>query len=131
MLVIANNVLLSGLTPFRVTQKPKYSILVWPKKEFSVLHLSPYYFIYIRLSSNFVKYSFQSKFVKSKSSSINARIKFNPWNSSFIFSWKMSDELLTPIGRRFYWYLPIEVWPHRGCFHPWWAVKGNIPYLQK
>ena len=55
ILVIAYRFLLSGLTPSRVIQKSKSSILVWPEKEFSILHLIPLYFNLLGVSSNFVK----------------------------------------------------------------------------
>ena len=35
---------------------------------------------------------------------MNTRMNSNQWNKSFIFCWKMSGELATPIGRRLYRY---------------------------
>ena len=39
-------------------------------------------------------------------SSMYAGINSNPWNKSFIFCWKMSGELVTPIVRCLYQYFP-------------------------
>ena len=93
-----------GQIPFRVTQNPRYPISACPKNYFSVLHLSPLSLRFSGVSSNFSKLLDQSPLVIINRSSMYARINSNPLNISFIFSWKMSRELLTPIVRHLYWY---------------------------
>ena len=46
---IAPIFLFMGLRPSRVTQRPKYSISVFPMKDFSILHLSPFSSVYLAL----------------------------------------------------------------------------------
>ena len=106
MLVMASVFLFIGLMPSRVTQKPKYSISVCHKKDFSIFHWSPFSFKLLSINSNFCTWSVQYPFVKTKSSSMYAQINSNPWNKLFSFCWKMSGKLLTPIGRCLYRYFP-------------------------
>ena len=90
-----------GFRSSRVTQKPKYSILVCMKKELSILHLSPLSFSSFKFSSNLCTLSVHYPSVNIKMSSMYACINSNPWGKSFIFCSEMSDKLLTPIGRYF------------------------------
>ena len=83
---------------------PKYSILVYPKKEFSILHLNPFFFCLFSFNSNLCTWSIQSTFFMVKSSSIYAQIISNSWNESFIFCWKMSGEFPIAIVRRLWQY---------------------------
>ena len=77
----------------------KYSISVFPKKTFSMLHLSPFSFSLFRFDYNFCTWYVQSPLLYTKTSSMYAQINSNPWNKSFILCCKMSGELETPIGR--------------------------------
>ena len=100
---MGSTILCIGIIPFRVTHKPRYYILVCPKNDFSFLHLSPLSLSFCSVSTKFSRLSDQSSLVIIKSSSMHAQIYSN---ISFIFSGKMSGELLTPISRRLYRYLP-------------------------
>ena len=97
---IACIILSVGFTPLCVTQIPKYSIFVFLKNFFSMLHLSHFSFSSFRVNFNFCTWSFLSLFVNNKRSSIYTQINSNPWNKSLIVFYKMSGDLETPIGRR-------------------------------
>ena len=73
---------------------------------FSILHLSPFALSFVSNSSNLFKWLDQSSLVIIKMSLIYALINYIPRNISFIFSWKLSGELNTPIGGRLYLYFP-------------------------
>ena len=92
--------------PVLVTQKPRYSILVCLKDDFLILHWSPLSLRFFSISYNFSKRLYQSPLVIINRSLMYAQIHSNPRNILFMFSWKMSGELLTPIGRRLYRYFP-------------------------
>ena len=93
-----------GHIPFQVTQKPIHSISVYPKNDFFKIILKPVFFNILCVSSNLSKWSNQSPLVIINRSLMYAWINSNPLNISFIFSWKMSRDLLTPIVRHFYRY---------------------------
>ena len=63
-----------GFTPSNVTQKPKYSISVCPKKDFSILHLSTFALKLFVVDYNSCTLSIQSPFDHIKISSMYARI---------------------------------------------------------
>ena len=86
--------------PFRVTQKPRYSISVFPNDNSLMLHLSKLYLSFCSGSSDFFKLSDQSPLVIINRLSMNYGIHSNPQNILFIFFWKISVELLTPNGSR-------------------------------
>ena len=66
ILVTVSNFLLSGLIPYCITQKSKYSIMVCPNKELLILHLIQFYFILTRESSSFSELPFQLTFIRIK-----------------------------------------------------------------
>ena len=98
--------ILMGFTPLRVDQNPKYSILVWPNNDLSILQSIPFSFSLFRDNSNLFTWSVQSRFVNIKILSMYACINSNPWNKSFIFCWKISAGLSIPIGRWLWQYFP-------------------------
>ena len=55
ILVIYFIFIFSILVPSRVTQKPKYPILIFPKNEFSILHLSYFSFSLLSVTNSFCK----------------------------------------------------------------------------
>ena len=83
-----------------------YSISVCPKNDFLILNLSLFYLIFCSNCCNLFKWSDKPPLVIIKRSSIYALIKSNLQNIPFIFSWKMSGELRTPIGRCSHLYFP-------------------------
>ena len=87
-----------GFTPLYITQKPKYSISGWPKNDFSTLNFSPFNCSLISTCSRFAKWLVQSLAIKTNRPLRYAQIFPKTWNSLFIFPWKMSRELHTPIG---------------------------------
>ena len=99
---MASNFLFIGRIPFQVTQKPRYSIVVCPKNGFLILHLSPFSLRFYIVSSIFSKWSYQLPLVIMSRSSMYTRINSNPWNLLFIFYWKFSEKLQTPIIKNFY-----------------------------
>ena len=103
---MASIVIFICLTPLSVTQKPKYSISVFLKKDYSILYLSPFSLSLLSVHYRFCIWYVQSLLVRNSRSSMYERMNLNPWNKSFIFCWKMSGEFATPIGRRLYRYFP-------------------------
>ena len=103
---MASIFLFMSLTTSRVTHKTKYSISVCLKKDFSVLHLSPYTFSLLIVNSKLCIWSFQYPLVNINILSMYQKMNSNPWNKSFIFCWKFSGEFTTPIGRCLYRYFP-------------------------
>ena len=101
---MASNFSFTDRIPFWVTQKPIYSISACPENNISILHLIPLYLRFCRVSSNFSKLSYQSSLLINNRPLMYAQIKSNPHNISFLFSWKMSGELLTPIGKHLHQY---------------------------
>ena len=87
ILVMASIFLFMGLTPSHVIQKPKYSILVFPKKDISILHLSHFSLSLLSVDSNLHIWSFQSTLVRINISSMHTRMNPNLWIKSFIFCW--------------------------------------------
>ena len=73
---------------------------------FSILHLSPFDIIFFSISSNLLNCSDQSPLVIINRLSIYALINYIMQKFSFIFSWKFSGELHTPIGRCLHLYFP-------------------------
>ena len=91
--------LLVVFKPSRITQKPKYSIFVYLKKYFSILHLIPTYFSLFKVSSNLCTLFTRSHFVHIKRLYMYKRKNSNHWNKLFIFCWKCFGEFLTPMSR--------------------------------
>ena len=103
------HILFVGFKPLCVTHKPKYSILVWPNNELSILHLSHFSFSLFKTNYRFCTWSVQCPFVNTKRSSMYTQINSNPLNKSFVLCWKMSRELSIPIVRRLYQYFPHRI----------------------
>ena len=80
ILVIASIFLSMCLTPSRVTRRPKYSISVCAKNDFSILHLSHFPFSLIIVNYSLCKWSIRSTFVKNKRLSMYAWMNPHPWN---------------------------------------------------
>ena len=106
ILVIVSIILLMGLKTLRVAQKHKYSISVCLNDDFSIFHLSTFLFSLLNINYSFCAGSVKSLFVRIKGFSVYTWIKSNQWNKSFIYCWKIYDELGIPIGRSLYSYLP-------------------------
>ena len=102
---MASTLLFIGRIPFRFTQKSRYFISVFPKKDFLILHLSPSSLSFL-VSVTISRWSDQPPLVIINRSYMYYQINPNPRNIYFIFSWKISGELLTPIGRHLYRYFP-------------------------
>ena len=101
---MASTLLFIGRIPFRATQKLRYPILAYSKNILLILHLIPLFLRFCSVGSNIYNLSYQLPLVIINRSSIYTQINLNPRNILFIFSWKMSGELLTPIGRCLYRY---------------------------
>ena len=104
ILDMASTLLFIDRIPVRVTQKLRYFISACSKNDFSILHFSPLSLRFCSVSSKFSKRSDQSPLVITNRSLIYAWIHLNPRNIFFIFSCKISGELLNPSVRRLYRY---------------------------
>ena len=100
--IMASTSLFICQIPVRVTQRPRYSVSFFPKNELSVFHLSLFALRFFSTSSNLFNGSDQSLLVITKNLLMYSGINSNLWKIPFIFSLKISGELLTPIGRRLY-----------------------------
>ena len=79
---------INGVYAIMRCQKYKYYSWICPRKEFTILNLSP---IYSNLYKQYLKY----QFVNIKRSSMYAWIYYTLWNKLFIFCWNISGELAT------------------------------------
>ena len=109
MFTMDSTFLFIGQIPVQFTHKPRYPISVFPNYDFSILHLSLFSLRFLITNSNWSKWSDQSHLVITNRSSMYALIKSIQLNISFIFSWKISRELHTSIGKCLYlWRVPYQ-----------------------
>ena len=99
-----SNFLFMSQITFWVTQKTRYSTSACTKIDLLISHLRPFSSMCCGVSYKFSNRSDQSILVITKNSFMHAQINSNTQNISFIFSWNMSGELLTNLGRCLYRY---------------------------
>ena len=87
---------------FQVTQKPRYTILVFSKKDYFILHLRKLYLSLCGVSSNLSGWWCQ----------IYAWINSNPWKFLFVLSWEVSGGFLTSNVTRFTGTFPTVGWSY-------------------
>ena len=98
MCLIACTLFGKGIMPSLVIKKPRYSRLSLANLDFSALILKPAAFSFFKTTFTLYKWSWKLPLLMIQKSSILALTYSKSLNNSFIFSWKISGLLHSPIG---------------------------------